>query len=99
MPDQKWRPAGAPEVVKDFNKAVPGPKPTPVSLKEKQQLESERAKPAPALKPREPGGAQQNVATVQQAKDREARIKDISQRLAAKKDQARTAFDKNRGRG
>ena len=99
MTDQKWRPANAPEVVKDFNRAAPGPKPTPVSLKEKQQLESEREKPAPALKPRAPGGTSQNVAAVQQAKDREARIKEISQKLAVKKDQARSAFEKSRGRG
>ena len=99
MAEQKRRPANAPDVAKDFSKAATGPKPTPVSLKEKQQLESERDKPAPALKPRQPGGPSQNVATVQQAKDREARIKEISQKLAAKKDQARTAFEKNRGRG
>ncbi len=98
MPDTKWTPANAPVPKQDFSKAAaPAPAPRPVSLQEKQKLETQRERPAPTLKPKEPGPSR-NPAAEQQSKDREARIRQIQDRLAAEKGRARNAFDKSRGR-
>ncbi len=98
MPDTKWTPANAPVPKQDFSKAAaPARQPRVASLQEKQALEKERERPVPALKPREPGQAR-NLSRDQQSKDREARIKQIQERLAAEKGKARGDFNKTRGR-